>query len=435
MSGPVFLSPEQIRMRAEAEERLRLVQDQFRKSESVKRLMNGIEDVQKILAQVAEISCAKEISRKLSAFTRQCQRALDKWESLSSTTRNEELRQYNAELDQILEAIPSQVEKLRAEAVSVRDSYVKGLLRSIPVPEEHRTGMEDARILVFERPEIPPELVRTENARLLEQLDSMKSRADRIKALRGTDFSALRAEIKDISGTGRRDNGMVYQDLHQLDVMVLQPLNNKLEEAEAAWDRLDQELSRELAVYHAVCAEYGIVPRAFTFRPQSVQEIRYATADILQHHCLTVNCKEIIDRVRGILIGLGYAYIGEKEEDRQVVRHIYRIHDRSILHVIFDSTGRVTMEVAMESEEDRTPSGREAQQIVSDQGAFCKGFEHLLECLNRDGLAMKKDMLCPGGEEYAQMISTSGFTKAPESRTSFDYSIYEMPEKKYLEMR
>ena len=48
---------------------------------------------------------------------------------------------------------------------------------------------------------------------------------------------------------------------------------------------------------------------------------------------------------------------------------------------------------------------------------------------------MKKEMMCPCGEEFAQIIDTSGFTRVPEEEIVIDYSMYESPDVKYLQMR
>lgn len=435
MSGPVILSPEQRRIRAAAEERLRLVQDQFRKAEAVKRGMEKTEDIQKLLASMAEDRKAAEISRELSEIYRRCRTALDRWKTIENTVDREVLRQYNAELDRLTKTVRPRMETLEREARRRRDAFVKEKLKAIPAAITALKETEGRQITVFAAPDIPAEMVNVERDRLMDLIAKAESRAKRIHALKDRNFDDIREEIRSALGRGKRENHMIFQDLHQTDVMTIQPLLRSLEAAEADWDRLDQELSGELAAYHAVCAEYGITPRAFAFRSSSVQEIRYETAEILHRCAQAANCAEIMARVREILGSMGYTYMGEKEEDRRVLRQIYRIHDRTILHVIFDSTGRVTMEVAIAGDEDRTPSERETEQIVSDQGTFCGSFGKLLEQLNSSGMHMKQDILCPGGAEYAQVISTAGFTRAEEAQTEFDYSIYETPENKYLEMR
>ena len=359
----------------------------------------------------------------------------NEWIGLSSTTDNSKLKKYNADLQKVIDQTQDQIKALHSEATVLRDNYVKGLIEKIPHPAASSLNMDGRQIVHFDHPDVPETLIRQEKERLEKLVQNIEDRAKRIHAIPNADYTALRKEIRHILGTGKRERYMIFQDLHQFDVQRIQPLLGKLEDAEYDYDQLDTELSHELAAYHAVCSEYGMTPQRFPFCPQSVQDIRYATADILHRQGLGFNCAELMAHVRKILSGMGYAYLGDKEEDRKVFRQIYKIHDKTILHVIYDSSGRITMEVAIEDDEDRPASDREIQQIVSDQGVFCESFEQIFNNLNVDGTHMKKEMMCPCGEEFAQIIDTSGFTRVPEEEIVIDYSMYESPDVKYLQMR
>lgn len=435
MSGPKIISAEEIRMRAEAEERLRLVQDQFRMAEVLRRKLSEIENVQMILYQVAEDQRARNLSAKLSALTCQCQETMEEWKDISTTTDNDKIRRHNQKLQQTAAHIDAQLVGLRSDSTTLRDAYINGMIAAIPRPNVIPLQANDFEIIYHMQPDVPDQVVSFEEERLRKLIHNIQVRAKKIKALRNVNFSDFQNEIRRILGQRKRENYMIYQDLHQFDVLKIQPLLRMLENAEYDYDKLDFALSGELAAYHAVCSVYGIAPKLFAFLPNSVQEIRYATAEILTQQDLAFDCAEIMARVRKILARMGYTYMGEKEEERQVRRQIYRIHDKTILHVIFDSTGRVTMEVALEDDMDRIPSGREIKQIVSDQGKFCQDFEQIFAGMNGDGVHMKKEMLCPCGEEFARIIDTSGFIKARAAETVIDYSMYESPEMKYLEMR
>ena len=70
--------------------------------------------------------------------------------------------------------------------------------------------------------------------------------------------------------------------LHQLEIYDVQPLANRLRKYEKDARALDEELSRHLAVYDALCEETGLRPvDAFPFREESIQEIDAACDQLL----------------------------------------------------------------------------------------------------------------------------------------------------------
>ena len=434
MSGPKVLSAQEIKMRAVTEEHLRLVQERIRKTEVLRRKMKEIDDVQLVLSQIAEDPRAQEISSQLTRLADQGRSLCNVSTETASAKNNDRLKKHIDDLDKLTRSLTPQVKSLKKEALTFRDQYVRSLIDADFSSGRYVVETPDRQIIVFAPPAVSDTLIEKEKKRLTKLILNIEERANRIHALKNTDFSSLHGMIRKILGTGSRENHMIYQDLHQFDVCSLQPLLESLEAAEEAYDLLDTELSRELAVYHTVCSEYGIPPQRFPFSVRSVQEIRYATAAIIQEYGQNRSCTELMVRVRKILTNCGYTYIGDKEETRQIFRQIYRIHDQTILHVIYDSSGRVTMEVAIEDDTERAPIGREIEQIISDQDSFCQSFEQIFTELNREGLRMKKDLLCPCGSEFAQIIDTSGFSMIPEAKTEIDYSVFESPETKYSQM-
>ena len=70
--------------------------------------------------------------------------------------------------------------------------------------------------------------------------------------------------------------------LHQLEIYDVQPLANRMRKYEKDARALDEELSRHLAVYDALCEETGLRPvDAFPFREESIQEIDAACDQLL----------------------------------------------------------------------------------------------------------------------------------------------------------
>lgn len=70
--------------------------------------------------------------------------------------------------------------------------------------------------------------------------------------------------------------------LHQLEIYDVQPLANRMRKYEKDARALDEELSRHLAVYDALCEETGLRPvNAFPFREESIQEIDAACDQLL----------------------------------------------------------------------------------------------------------------------------------------------------------
>ena len=181
-----------------------------------------------------------------------------------------------------------------------------------------------------------------------------------------------------------------------------------------------------------------MTPKKFAFEEASIEAIRYECAGILAGSTQNGDLRILMKNVRESLVKLGYSYLGEKEEDRDFAREIYRIHDDVILHVIYDSTGRVTMEVAVEDEKDREPHPREVEKLVKEQVNFCSEYEKIFHAINEKGLAFRKENMYPVSPDFAQVINTSGFVNAGAGSAAGaaavdDYfEMYGLRESKYL---
>ena len=437
MSGPKVMSAEEIRMmeeererqrieQAKREERMRLVQAQFRKSDILKRQIGLANEMQAALATVIDNPDAAEISERLHSLTKVNQQAIDSWTAVEQSTDNDTLKHHVDKLDEAIAAGENYINSVRKPIEAMRTAYIDTMMSKA---EKYRNTTVGYTI-TDEHTDIPEEALGNEAQRILAQISALKPRV--VDA--GLDMDALVAIEKQINESisdRNRERWMIFEEIHRVDVFHLRPFHATLERQEEENDALEAELSDALAKYHSLCSLYHIEPVRFPFRRESLDSIRYACGDLMERFSQTVNCEEIMKRVRAALSGFGYRYIGQKEEDRKVYRQVYRIHDNTILHVVFDSTGRVTREVAIEDNCDRLPFAREISSIVEEQGTFCRSFEKIFESLDAHGLSMRKDMMCPCGAEYAQIINTSGFAKE-QARDDFDYSIYSSRKRKYL---
>ena len=109
-----------------------------------------------------------------------------------------------------------------------------------------------------------------------------------------------------------------------------------------------------------------------------------------------------------------------------------RFDENAVLHVIYDSEGKVTMEVAAADDTDREPHPREVDTIVKEQEKFCDAYESVFERINEKGVSFRKEMMCPCGPEFAQVINVSEFEKsADEEAQTFD-EMYADRKTKYL---
>lgn len=437
MSGPKVLSAEEIRMmeeererqrieQAKREERMRLVQEQFRKCDILKRQISIANEMQAALVSIMDNPEAAEISARLHTITLANQQAIESWSALEQSEDNDVLRNHVNGLDAVIMSTEGVLNSVKYPIESMRSAHIEKMMSRVVTKDD--TNVKKAENT--KRPDIPEEALENEARRILAQIKILKPRVEEA----GLDMEMLNTieqQVHDSLSDDKRERWMIFEEIHRIDVFRLRPFVSTLERQEAENDALEAELSEALAKYHSLCSMYHIEPKQFPFKRESVTEIRYACGDLIEQFSQAVDCEAIMKRVRATLTEMGYRYIGQKEESRRYYRQIYRIHGDTILHAVFDSTGRVTMEVAIESDSDRQPNAREISSIVREQETFCNSFERIFDSLDEHGLVMRKDMMCPCGAEYAQIINTSGFTKE-QGKDEFDYSIYSSRKRKYL---
>lgn len=434
MSGPkvMTLSEDEIRrreeqekLRREEEERLLLVQEKIRESEKANRLLYSLSDFQKKLAQVIHIKEAEAISINITKQVDALQKLLANWNSVLSTKNNKAIKEYINNLHILTRNTKTTMQAFEKDISDVRTHYIEDLMKTV----SQKTGKKkkEANPIV---PEIPQSVISSEFNRLKDLLESIEQRGKRVRFSPFPDAEAILMDLKKSVTNGKREAFMDYEEIHRIDVFQIRPLLDKLEKKEKEYDLLDSKLSKELAIYHALCKEFEIEPKQFLFAEESILEIRSATAEIIQRENPFFCCSEYMEKMRSLLSGMGYSYIGEKEEDRKIYRQLYHIHDNVVLHVIYDSTGRVTMEVALEDDHSRMPLKHEVEQMVKEQISFCNGFSTIFREIETSGLALDKAMLYPADPSFATVIDSSGFDKVADN--SADYLMFESTETKYL---
>jgi len=432
MSGPKVLSAEEIKMRQEAEERYRLIQDQFRLCESLRRQIASYEDIGFLLYPINSMPESKEINDQLPDIIRRSKEELLLCDNPTGSD-NVYYRQRVDTLQKLVEKNQKLIQKLKSQAEGLKKQHVDEMFNKINEDAASRES-EASYGEVYVRQDIPMEFLQAEVSRLRQLLNHIEERAKRIGYPISGEYESITTALKDSISDRDRKLYMIYDELHRTELFKIQPLLSQVEQAEKAYDRLDAVLSNELATYHTLCREHNITPQQFSFAESSIDEIRYASAAILNEYGSEVDYTETMQRIRAILSQMGYSYLGEKEEDRCVSRQIFRIHDQTILHVIYDSTGRVTMEVAIEDNCDREPQPREVESLVTEQGAFCNSFERILRGIAQDGLHLQKETMYPVSADFAQIINTSDFKKVPAETAASDYSMFATPALKYKEM-
>ena len=104
----------------------------------------------------------------------------------------------------------------------------------------------------------------------------LRRRAD-IAGFADDDFGRIDRALEQL-----REGELEPAALRRLDICDVQPLSNRLRKYEKDARALDEELSRHLAVYDALCEETGLRPvEAFPFREESIHEIDAACDELL----------------------------------------------------------------------------------------------------------------------------------------------------------
>ena len=451
MSGPKISVAELERMRKQEEEHRNLLQSIFRLQSIFVRQEEAARQLEKMLNPISEQDGAGVFSDRLESVqvnirkigynvTYTSKEFARKLEEESNEYLGNVLKRLNGivrENDELLkqaDAVGDVIRRNYIEGVleQYRSSFVEGVLDKYRVPSSEVFKGNSGDELKSEERESVLEAVKSEADRISAELMLLQPRLRKVKISRA-DIERIRDHLNVSISDKNRDPEMIYQEIHRIDLFEFRPLRSRVEKLEAEADELDELLSSELAKYHVLCYEAGETPKKFAFRKESLTEIRYECGRIIeQRETEDIDVTLIMQKVRQSLLDLGYEYIGEKCESLKTYREAYRIHDNVVLHVIYDSNGRITMEVAIEDDCDRQPYQREIEMIVGEQESFCKSFERIFEAINQNGLALRKEQMFPCSPDFAEIINTSEFSGSEEN--SYDlYVDYRDYGHKYLE--
>lgn len=439
MSGPKMSAADIKKYRLFEQDRRRLYQDLVRMCDIQKRRLKNVTQLQDLCAGVMKEDAVKFRMQKLGRDAEDIRVSLKRMQAVMQERNNEEMRDVLqgvsarfAPLDEELAETEAFVRKVREEffVKMMADSKKAKEADTVAAADAGAGADADAKIASFES------LAKDEAARVLHSVSTLCESAE-AAGIKEEEAKTLLANIEELVAEGR-DAFSLYEEIHRIDVMKIRPLRDVIEKEERRLDELDARLSAELSKYHVLCREQGIAPKKFAFAEESVEAIRYESAGLIQKGSLKSDLRILMRNIRESLVELGYLYLGEKEEDRDFAREIYRIHDDVILHVIYDSTGRVTMEVAVEDEKDREPHPREVEKLVKEQVSFCTEYEKIFHLINQKGLEFRKDNLYPVSPDFAQVINTSEFVRAGEGAAAADaatddyFASYGLRENKYL---
>ena len=447
MSGPKISEAELKRLRMIEEERRKLYQELVSIRDEMKRNQKDASDVQSMMVCVYGNEEIRKKSKKLSEVQNAIDHSLVEIEDLLRSRDNEQLKKEIKKF-QTRNKDSATIREIRSFVAGVREKHIEEQLekvkaaskKSLQQANTNSSGNGGMSYSEYVKDIFSDEFVRSEQARILSLLAELKERAEAIEKFKKKEergeltgrHAETEKKIKELLDDTDRDNFSMYEELHRLDVIYVRTLRDKIEKAEEEADKLDRALSEELARYHALCDQAGEEPKKFAFDWSSVEAIRYECGRLLSEENDDEKVKALMKNVRESLTELGYEYLGEKEEDICFYREIYRVHDNVILHVIYDSEGRVTMEVAMEDDCDRAPLPREIDQQVKEQETFCDAYEKIFDAINAKGVGFKKDTIFAPDPAFAQIINTSDFKKAPAETASDYYDTYANKELKYM---
>ena len=401
MSGPKMSAADIKRFRLFEQDRRRFCQDLVRLNDLQKRRLQAIAALQDLCIGVMEEDEIKFRMQKLDTLSSEIKASTQRIAAVLAERNNEDMKEVLQNVSAKFEGVESFFEETEILVRKTRDTYFERVVAGA----KNAAGIAGHSMDANPGPEF-----KKEAARVLRVLGDLKTRAT-ITGMKEAESMRLYDEVSALCAEGR-DAFSLYEEVHRLDVMKVRPIRDAIEKEEKRLDNLDARLSLELAKYHTLCSEYDVLPKKFSFAEESIEAIRYECAALMTKHSETGDFRILMKNIRKSLVGLGYSYLGEREEDRDFAREIYRIHDDVILHVIYDSTGRVTMEVAVEDTTDRAPHPREVDKLVKEQVLFCEEYEKIFHAINQRGLEFRKENLYPVSPDFAQVINTTEFTKA-----------------------
>ena len=423
MSGPKITAAELEAMRKREEEKRQLVQAIYREANALDRLDKTGSQLYVLLRPIYEEPGVEQLAEGILDIQRQI-RQIRAGVSDCEHSQNEHLKEALSKLEGFKTRTAAALEQVRSESESIRERHFERALSQYKAPQSQAAdGKKDAHAR---------QCIADETKRLATALDMLEERAKAVN-ISTAEISKIRGRIAASVEDSDRPADMVYQELHRIDVFEFRPLRDRIEKMEAEADKLDAQLSLELAKYHTLCVEAGESPRKFPFSDASVNAIRYETGrlvDKLSNH--TVDIPLMMQKVRQSLSEYGYEYIGEKCEKLQVYRELYRVHDNVVLHVVYDSEGHITMEVAVEDDCDRDPDAQETELLVQEQESFCEAFETIFALINERGLVLRKEHLYPCSPDFAEVINVAEFERA-EAAYDATFDLYRDYHMKYLE--
>lgn len=435
MSGPKISAVELERMRKREEEHRNLLQSIYRLRPRLLQQEESAFQLGKVIQPIIEQDKAGTYSKGIQAIkssVRKISQNVDENKTSFVKLEKESNEFLSSFLDRINGIISENQELLKLvenDSSEIRNNYIEDILDRYRISQPNDslpTATAKTRSI-----NNTMQTIKSEADRLLSSINSLQARAQIVKV--GTsEIETIREHLNTSILDTDRDPAMIYQELHRIDLFEFRPLRKRIEKLEKEADELDAKLSVELSKYHTLCSELGKKPKQFKFDKASIDAIRYETGRILNEQKTNkADISVMMQRVRQTLSDYGYEFLGEKCESLQAYRELYRIHDSIVLHVVYDTEGRITMEVAIEDDYDREPSPPEAEMIVQEQESFCDAFEDIFALINANGLALRKEHMFPCSRDFAEIINVAEFERKEEYNAMYDlYRDYHL---KYLE--
>ena len=430
MSGPKISATEMKRLHLFEEDRRRLFQNLVRLRDVLKRRNRDLVNIQNMLLPFYDLKQVKETTGMLGSIQSNIANSLAMIDAALLDGTNIKMHEVLQNLSALHDKDEETILDAENLAIENREKWMEEKIAAFSASKKAE-GQAGSAETSFDFSDIISKDTALEEARRIEiLLTDLQERATPYPEyfLQANECISQLALIKE---DHEADGYSLFLRLHELDVKKVRPLREKLEKQERKDDLLDEKLSAELAKYHMLCHAAGTEPKKFAFEEESVEKIRYECAALLQQKDEKQEIREIMRHVRESLEKTGYTYLGIKEEEMDFYREVYRVHDDVVLHVIYDSMGKVTMEVAIMDEKERPIQRRETEQIVKEQRKFCEDYEKIFHAINESGLAMRKEADFPCSPDFAQVIDTSEF-KFEERQSDAHYDVYRSREIKYL---
>lgn len=418
MSGPKISATEMKRLHLFEEERRRLLQDLVRLKEELKQRGKDISNLSVMMLPFYSDEEAKEHAKVLGNLEKSVNESLPRIEAALLDGTNLHMKEV---LTQLLSKHDKDEEMLRGKEERIYELREKWLGAATVSAKESKT------------PGFSMEAAAGECNRILALLDDLIARSEECR-LESGELKKLKSEITELKEDTGRDGFSLFSEIHHLDLMKIRPIRERIEKEERRLNKLDERLSAELARYHMLCRAADAEPEKFALEEASVERIRYACGELLSKIKAGSDIRLLMKTVRESLEEYGYTYLGEREEDIEFTRELYQINTDTVLHVIYDSMGRITMEVAAFDTKDREPHPREVERLVKEQEKFCADYEKIFHLINEHGLSMRKEAMYPPSPDFAQVINTSGFDCPKQAAGNLSDEMYLDRKTKYLQM-